>query len=481
MMDNNPSSVSPGAERFEINQVSQRAIFLAALIPGALAIIVSRVFLLSGFAFVVVAIAIPVACMLTYWAANVRGDFFDGTRAQVADNIYFLGFLYFLVSLSATLMLFAAHESIEQRVVVEGFGIALVTTILGLFLRIFVLLQSAPVEESVEKAELDLLRTIRESSANIAAGSEALRKAQDVAIAGMVEMSKVLLEKTVAATVDMNRKVALAVTSIEERLTKVEIPPDLFVRALAPVLQEIRGAVDEFGRSARDQAQAGRELAASVKDLVEPIQNATGAVATMNQAVAQARPGVEAIGQSVSATAVAAAEVAKSMNIAHGALQGLSKTFAELDERVRGLQVDAKLAETLAQFKSLQEELLALKRAMSELAPMVQSSVGTLPVVVEQFKGLAGELKQAAVAGQELVTGVERLKWQESVQGALAEANAVITNLRQLEAAVAEQLERARRLVQPGRSEPPRPPPPMPPAQRNDPRRNFLNRLFGRN
>src|SRR5690606_3539546 len=154
----------------------------------------------------------------------------------------------------------------------EGFGIALVTTILGLFLRILVLQHSVPIEESVEKAELDLLRTIRESGANIAAGNEALRKAQDVAIAGFMETSKALLERTVATAEEMNSRIAAAAESIERRLAAVEIPPDLFVRALTPVVQEMRGAVDEFGQTARDQAQAGRQLATSVRAFTNPLK-----------------------------------------------------------------------------------------------------------------------------------------------------------------------------------------------------------------
>jgi hypothetical protein len=56
---------------------------------------------------------------------------------QVADNAYFLGFLYFLVSLAITLSLVAASpceiRQLEVKPIIRGFGVALATTIVGVW------------------------------------------------------------------------------------------------------------------------------------------------------------------------------------------------------------------------------------------------------------------------------------------------------------------------------------------------------------
>lgn len=423
--------------------ISQRAVFLTALLPGAIAIAISRVLELTGAYFWIVSVIFPVICMVAYWVANDRGEYFDSTRAQVADNIYFLGFLYFLVSLAATLILFAARE-LDQSVVIQGFGVALVTTILGLFLRILVLQQSAPIEDSRERAERDLLHEILQTGQSIKAGNEALRQAQDVAITGLAETSRLLAEKAVASSEEINNKIAASVASIEGKLQAINIPADLLTRALRPMLEEMQSAVSHFAQSVHNQAQAGTELATTVRSVTGPLQETADALDSLNRSVEKARPNIEAIGKSIEASAVGTAAVAKSTDAARASMDTLAQSVTALQQRVQALKLDTGLELTAAQIKEMREQLALLKKISEEMVPAIQKAVGAFPVLVNDIRGAALEIKDAAFSTKALVTEVERIQGPEALRQALEGVNAVVTNLRGLEETLVAHIERLR-------------------------------------
>lgn len=78
--------------------------------------------------------AVPVVLMLLYLALNL----FPGLRVrseQAGDNLYYMGFIFTLASLGISLYRFTGEASIED--VVRNFGIAILSTITGIALRIF--------------------------------------------------------------------------------------------------------------------------------------------------------------------------------------------------------------------------------------------------------------------------------------------------------------------------------------------------------
>jgi len=436
----------PGVElpdQLAIRNLRQIWVFLGALFPGVIAILISRYLELSGAKFLVVAVSIPSICMFSYLGLNFWAEFFDSTRAQVADNIYFLGFLYFLVSLAATLVLFS-QRVVNEQLVVQGFGIALVTTILGLLLRIVVLQHTAPIEDAREQAERDLLAAIQQSRINITAGNEELRRSQMLAMAGLAETSRLLVEKTAATADEMNRRVTAAAASIDERLKSVEIPPDVLTRAFRPLLEELRGAVGEFVQSAKEQALAGRDLAGNVRTLVPPMQNTVQTLGALNQAIEQARPGLEAMARSIGSSAAASDSVARATDAAKSSMEGVAQSVTILHDRVRSLQLDAGLERTGAQVKNIQAELTALTRAIGEGIPAIGQAVSGLPALAEKLSGAAGEIERAATATRALVEAVERREGADAIRGVLAEAGKVVEQLRSLQATLATQVERVR-------------------------------------
>src|SRR4051812_48486283 len=96
-----------------VKRINQTALFLGTFGAGAAAILVGK---LIPITYYVLGIGVPVFLMVAYALVNHRFMFFSSTRTQVADNAYFLGFLYFLVSLAITLAQVTAGADATHRI-----------------------------------------------------------------------------------------------------------------------------------------------------------------------------------------------------------------------------------------------------------------------------------------------------------------------------------------------------------------------------
>ena len=82
-------------------------------------------------------IAVPIAIM-AYYANTLSQDKTDILSIeQKADSVYYMGFIFTLVAMTASLVVLAQGEgAMNIRAVVNNFGLALVTTIIGITIRI---------------------------------------------------------------------------------------------------------------------------------------------------------------------------------------------------------------------------------------------------------------------------------------------------------------------------------------------------------
>lgn len=78
---------------------------------------------------------VPIALMLAYFILAFVADGLRLHDEQTGDNLYYMGFLFTLTSLGASLYQFTSQSSIDD--IVRNFGIAITSTITGIALRIF--------------------------------------------------------------------------------------------------------------------------------------------------------------------------------------------------------------------------------------------------------------------------------------------------------------------------------------------------------
>ena len=117
--------------RNRLSTLEDKWLFLAALLLGLSGILVLK---LLGYPQLIIT-AWPLGCMLLYLAIVLLQPAFRLRDDQTADNFYYLGFLYTLASLAMALWRFLEGDG--ANTVLESFGVALATTILGLAIRVF--------------------------------------------------------------------------------------------------------------------------------------------------------------------------------------------------------------------------------------------------------------------------------------------------------------------------------------------------------
>jgi hypothetical protein len=109
----------------------QRILFIATFLGGATGIIIARAL---GFG-VLIAVLLAAAAMILYVLFGASKRFL--LRPDIlGDNTYYLGFLFTLVSLAYTLYKYS-HSANEVDQIIQNFGIALSTTLIGLVARVY--------------------------------------------------------------------------------------------------------------------------------------------------------------------------------------------------------------------------------------------------------------------------------------------------------------------------------------------------------
>lgn len=110
-------------------------------------------------------ISTPILAMLGYVVGSLYYDRDLQYIQSFADSAYFMGFLFTLVSLIISLVAFV-NEGGEPDVkrIIAGFAVAIITTVVGLLVRILLVNFSPSVQESEAKAELSLARSSEELS-----------------------------------------------------------------------------------------------------------------------------------------------------------------------------------------------------------------------------------------------------------------------------------------------------------------------------
>jgi hypothetical protein len=241
---------------------------------------------------------------------------------QAGDNLYYLGFLYTLVSLSVALYFFTDPQAALEQII-SNFGIALSSTILGVALRVFLhQMRDDPVDTEREarqtladaasrlRSELDVsvremngfVRQMRQSvdealhGVTVAVGKrleDAGSKVADAAEAAGDEIRGALsnyADHSKALNSALGRHVQ-ATEKLSARIEAIEVPVDLLDRRITPALEKIVTLVDAKLDEIRTHAAGGQEgvMRAQMAMLTELREKVTGQLAAFEAQLAELR------------------------------------------------------------------------------------------------------------------------------------------------------------------------------------------------
>ena len=359
------AKLSPGRKASTlIPQAADKAVLFLSFLAGVVGIVGMK---FQGFAQWQVT-SWPVAVLFFYAVMVIILKRFRLREDQVGDNCYYLGLLFTLTSLSLALYQFQSGSEAASRTeaIVTDFGIALVSTIAGLFLRVFFnQFRLDPIEIEREarqelaaaasrlRSELSttvtefnhyvrsLRQSIEEAMTGVAAEANA-RVSQTTEKLG--EVAKAVLEaldkdqkahgESMTRLKNAAENAAAAIGRVAERIEKIEAPADLLSVKLAPAIDKIDRAAEAAGRRAEAEADQ---------------------IARLEEVLAQTIKGAELADQRLQAVARTVSE-----------LEGLGATVAALRRSLEGGM--GAIPETLEKHQRLLEDLKSAAARRTEEA-----------------------------------------------------------------------------------------------------------------
>ena len=311
-------TVSPSAVSATRPPWSDRFLFLVLFALGA----VVTVALKAVGAPQMVVTAVPVTVMIGYAVYVGRSPRYRLRADRAGDSLYYLGFLYTMVSIAHSLYEFSGDRGTEA--VVTNFGIALVTTILGLTLRVvFQQMRDEPfdVEREVQadlnetaarlrgqllNLEMDFqrLRTtlVQVTEETLASAAAAISKAladstarlaqAGSALAETVKTTGVALGEERAALLTSSKRVQSAIERLAERLDTLNVPADLLksrIDTLAGRFDALVTALEHRTTREKADGEALEEVRKETREIVESLKLE---LAALSAATANHRAGV---------------------------------------------------------------------------------------------------------------------------------------------------------------------------------------------
>jgi hypothetical protein len=363
-----------------------------------------------------ITIGVPIGVMLIYIGIGRSYLDYGISRTQYADSIYYLGFLFTLVSITAAITDVGPDADVSQ--VVDRFGVKLITTLIGLGMRTYLVNfspssedVSANVEEALEQAartlrdrldrvtldldalasslaltlksasertEAELSGALAQTSAQFRDSLVAMRGETQASLEGLRAATKAASEvgDGAAARLDelserMGRAsgaIGSATDGLVERLRSLRLPDDLLVSELAPAVERLGAALreparhfDEFGAavgtSTRELSEAGRRLGGLAEDSSRLEEGLSRLAARLDQT------------PSLDGLASAAANVGQALDRLAASAEDSTRRLRDTNARAEELAgvMERHLAEARERAVQLAADHAAVARLLAEL------------------------------------------------------------------------------------------------------------------
>jgi archaellum component FlaC len=274
-------------------------LFFTFAAGGSLVIVLTKAFTDWRMAWIA---AGAVALMFVYAGIVGRRGVGKLRADQAGDNCYYLGLIYTLTSLAFAIFTFDPEET--ANVIVNGFGVALATTIVGLILRVFFNQSRVDVHEIEEDARQELveaasrlktqLNQISMGFSDFALGlqqsmdelrqaaTSSVKDSSEQAINTVRQLASAADEGLKNQTGEFKEQVALLTKASDASRRALERHADSLAELAErqqgtanslETMQEIVVATAEASEKLRDQQQAMAELQGAMNSLAEGLTN----------------------------------------------------------------------------------------------------------------------------------------------------------------------------------------------------------------
>jgi hypothetical protein len=393
----------------------------------------------------------PVVLMLVYAVVLVKVRERRLSEDQSGDNLYYLGFLYTLVSLSYALYSFTSSTEQSPTAsidpIINSFGIALSTTIVGLMLRItFNQMRHDIVDVEVEarmelanaatrlRTELDQvtldmnhfgratkqsisegLQTVSQEASD--AMSQSATKFGDVAEMLGTRMNQTLdnfAQNTIQLNITSTGMVA-AIESLLNRVESIEAPTDLITVKIAPAMDAIKEAGEAINKRASGDGKVLARLTTAIEQALTSSNLLEQNVSALNTVAVQAQENMVTLN--------------KSANIGNDVLLSITQTVAESQKL------------TQEHWKALDD----IKNSLSGTTIALSSLIGSWQIEIDEAIVLISQ--KGSEAQKNIQQSIDDIKGHEigTIQGMAASAEIILAAVRKHSIELDKELEKSRK------------------------------------
>ena len=300
----------------------------------------------------------------------------------IGDNSYYLGFIFTLISLGATLyqLTGTGTEAGILRDVIAGFGVALSSTIIGVFLRVFMMQLRTDVVARDRHARLELNDASREYRTRLAESVAQMKafSAEAVQLAGETNT------RIHAANEDFHKEHRDLMARTTEEYTKALT--DLMAASSAIITRDLKSSIDEVLQELRTEVSTSLEDLRTITEATVRLQEreAAGQAARIAAAAAEAQEGHDtlkawsALLKNVSRNATKASESVETA--AKDISSGVTRAVADVEAAARQAEVILSLRKL---GPALERPVTALERAAERIEAVsrrIEQSTPATPV-----------------------------------------------------------------------------------------------------
>lgn len=355
---------------------------------------------------------LPIAVISAYCFVVVKGSI-DVPRVIAGDSCYYLGFIFTLISLIASLWLISdtpEHGQVNFSLIVSSFGVALVTTVIGLIMRLIITsfdIETKQRQEQIErdieqsldafKGQIDVLvSTVTSSVIKVSAQTEqtiidTLKKYEAVNIN--------VLQKFEGSFDTSQQKFEQAIDKLTLKLNGIEVSRDVITKPVLLSLKELTDNLSEFSngfiKSAQELQSNNEQLAYHIAGSTDTInQHINRFEAQLNTVVleqaTQYHAALSEIGDAVLAS------IGDIKDIKLDAEDGIALKAKEITSQFASLSASIEQAVPVltSSLNALVEETTTIHAQLADSPKIVQSYVTSLHELAEKFKAVTIDLPQ---------------------------------------------------------------------------------------
>jgi chromosome segregation ATPase len=419
------SGTTEGRDAGEARRQHRTAWFVVLVIGAVVIVFVNRVglgpWLVAG----------VLAVLMIIFGLSIRDT--EVSSDSKGDSFYYLGLLFTFIALIAALVAFDSGSDATRTIgIILNFGIALVTTILGLAGRVWYAMSGDAPGDLEEAIRGDLEDAVSQMKASL----DRARNQLDIlvvnfeesrgAMAANVEAMAANVE-AMAATAEINLsaadRAARTAETLDERTNRVAGAAE----SLGVAMNAFQDAVESGTSAARGVHESLNETAEQAASLGKELASAEAGFRAFKSVVAEAGKAAVPVARTIREASEGLASAASETASLRGAVSGLRRRAREVNSAVDRIGSDAvdaggALAEARTQADRASRDIQGLTAQASSVNDefaSIRESAGKARSGIGEVVAGAGSLKEqlAAIDGRRLTNSVDSARDQSDQLG----------------------------------------------------------------